>query len=140
MTNAATPTAVLWCVNIHGPDDVIAKPDYLSAVKAANAFNAWWLGYRMQKPLHEQFDARMWAVPTEWPYDAASHAASLGEGSSEYDGIFAALEPNERLIETLTAALASVAADKGHVHLNDDTWFNVQTALAEIAERKGEQS
>ncbi len=33
-------------------------------------------------------------------------------------------------IDALLRALESVAADRGHVHLNHETWFDVQTALA----------
>ena len=32
--------AELWCVNVTGPDDILAMPDYLAAVKVANAINA----------------------------------------------------------------------------------------------------
>lgn len=75
---------VLWCVNIVGPDDVIAVASYLEAVTRANVFNAWWHDYRTERPLDERLDARMWAVPIEWPHDAASHVEALAKPSEEY--------------------------------------------------------
>jgi hypothetical protein len=86
----STDKSVLWCVNIHGPDDVVAVASYLDAVKVAKAFNDWWLGYRTQTPLDELLDARMWAVPIEWPHAAEDHAISLAAGSPEYDGFIKA--------------------------------------------------
>jgi hypothetical protein len=85
MTTETEQKPVLWCVNIHGPDDVIAVASYLDAVKMANAFNAWWLAMREKKPLHEQYDARMWAVPLEWPYSAEIHTEAVASSSDEYD-------------------------------------------------------
>ena len=75
---------LLWCVNIYGPDDVVAVASYLEAVAQANRFNSWWQELRTKQPLHEQFDARMWAVPIEWPHDAVSHAEALAKPSDEY--------------------------------------------------------
>lgn len=117
---AETPT--LWCVNIHGPDDVIAVARYLDAVKMANAFNAWWLDLREKKPLHEQYDARMWAAPLEWPYSAEIHAEAVASPADEYDWLrgvarsgIASAEPAvvvseemvQRGINALNAAMAS---------------------------------
>ncbi|EHK56853.1 hypothetical protein [Allomesorhizobium alhagi] len=82
MTEAAKPT--LWCVNIIGPDDVVAVASYLEAIWQASAFNSWWVQYRTIKPLHEQLDARMWAAPIEWPHSAESHAESLASPPDEY--------------------------------------------------------
>lgn len=75
----------LWAVNIHGPDDLIAAPDYMSAVRMANAFNAWWLNLKMKKPHNDAIDARMWAVPTDWPGDdAQGHTEELSKPHPEY--------------------------------------------------------
>lgn len=75
----------LWAVNIHGPDDLIAAPDYMSAVRMANAFNAWWLNLKMTKPHNDAIDARMWAVPTDWPGDdAQGHTEELSKPHPEY--------------------------------------------------------
>lgn len=91
--HTATPESqpVLWCANILGPDDIVAAGSYLEAVRMAHAFNAWWLDYRAVTPLHEQYDARMWSVPIEWPHSAASHAESLATPSDEYDWLRAAI-------------------------------------------------
>lgn len=81
----AVQAAILWAVNIHGPDDLIAAPDYLSAVRMANAFNAWWLNLKMKQPHNDAIDARMWAVPTDWEgNDARGHADELSKPHPEY--------------------------------------------------------
>jgi hypothetical protein len=85
----------LWCVNIHGPDDVIAVASYIEAAQLANRFNSWWQEYRERKPL-DDLDARMWAVPIEWPHDAESHAQSLAAPSAEYAG-FRSDDPKQRI-------------------------------------------
>ncbi len=98
--------AVLWCVNIQGPDDLVAAPTYLAAARIANAFNAWWVRYRKIKPLHEQFDARMWALPIEWPGgDAESHAKAIASPSTEYQWLIEQAEATQ----TETEHLGSVA-------------------------------
>lgn len=87
--NAHTPT--LWCVNIHGPDDVIATSDYSTAVRLANAFNSWWQAQREQRPLHEN-DPRMWAVPIEWPHSPTGHDEGVkfaARPDAEYAWLFA---------------------------------------------------
>lgn len=88
----------LWCVNIQGPDDLIATVDHLSAVKVANTFNQWWQAQKEKQPQREN-DPRMWAVPIEWPWDADLHAASVSE-------------PGEDYIWLVTLALAGDAVDQ----------------------------
>lgn len=81
----AVKAGTLWAVNIHGPDDLIAAPDYMSAVRMANAFNAWWLNLKAKQPHNDALDARMWAVPTDWPgNDAQGHADELSKPHPEY--------------------------------------------------------
>lgn len=108
---AAAP--VLWCVNIHGPDDVVAVASYLDAVKVAKAFNDWWLAYRTRKPLDERLDARMWATPIEWPYSAEDHAISLAAGSPEYDGFVRQAEA--KLADIVKLPLGVDPHEKGNI-------------------------
>lgn len=68
----------LWCVNIQGPDDVIAVASRLDAIDYAARFNAWWLTRVEADGLHE-YDPTMWAVPTHWPHNADSHAKNLSD-------------------------------------------------------------
>lgn len=82
----------LWCVNIHGPDDVIAAADHFEAVKLANRFNAFWEALKADHPQREH-DPRMWAVPIEWPHGAESHAASIASPSEEYAWLRAERRP-----------------------------------------------
>lgn len=82
----------LWCVNIHGPDDIIAAPDYLTAVRMANAFNDWLLNLKTKQIHDDAIHARMWAVPIEWPRDnAQGHADELSKPHPEYQWLRDAL-------------------------------------------------
>lgn len=72
----------LWCVNIKGPDDIISVPDHLSAVRMANAFNAWWLDLITKTPLTDNHP-RMWAEPIEWPY-SEGHGEDVTDPQNEY--------------------------------------------------------
>lgn len=76
----------LWCVNIHGPDDVVATASYLDAVKVAHRFNAFWLLLKERNGQREN-DPLMWAVPIEWPYSAALHADAVASPSQDYVAI-----------------------------------------------------
>jgi len=125
---AEKTNAVLWCVNIHGPDDVIAVGSYLDAVKVAKAFNDWWLKLRTEKPLDERLDPRMWAVPIEWPHDAEAHAISLMAGSPEYDGFIQAALPSLKQ-RWLVAKAASVA-----IHRERDALLAVTDARFKAVE------
>ncbi|MHC1549419.1 LexA family protein [Phyllobacterium sp. K27] len=100
----------LWAVNIHGPDDLIAVPDYVTAIKIAMPFNYWWLK-RVQADYHE-YDPRMWAVPVEWPHSPDSHAEALASENSEYQWLFdvvakadAVAKPRMSLLPTHIKAL-----------------------------------
>lgn len=103
----ATPCTALWCVNIQGPDDIIAMPDYVSAIKVANKFNAFWL---REKEWRGQtvHDPRMWAIPIEWPGSEQSHAQSLAAPSTEYEAMVAeavAPSPERTLADEIMAEL-----------------------------------
>ncbi|WP_176037657.1 hypothetical protein [Brucella tritici] len=98
MTTLPEEAVTLWAVIIHGPDDLIAAPDYLSAVRMSNAFNAWWLDLKTKQPHNDAIDARMWAIPTDWPgNDAQGHAVELSKPHPEYQWLreaLSALEPS----------------------------------------------
>lgn len=132
----------LWAVNIHGPDDLIAAPDYMSAVRMANAFNAWWLDLKTKQPHNDAIDARMWAVPTDWEgNDARGHADELSKPHPEYQWLrdaLSALEPSaarelaleegdlQELLERLDAGLeyeGELETENDHIEL-----FNVEAA------------
>lgn len=76
-------TNTLWAVHIQGPDDLVPVADYLSAIRCANAFNAWWAGFKTEKPLHD-YDPRMWASPVEWTGDIERHAEWAKNPSPDY--------------------------------------------------------
>lgn len=64
----------LWCVNILGPDDVLAMPDWWAALEEANALNRYFA--RLDETRHES-DPIMRAVVVPWPHSAESHAEDL---------------------------------------------------------------
>ena len=66
----------LWCINITGPDDVIAVSSREDAIRFSKRFNDWWITTIVDKGLHP-YEPTMWAVPVRWPHDSASHAADL---------------------------------------------------------------
>jgi hypothetical protein len=67
---------VLWCVNVHGPDDVYAMPNKAAALEHANELNIYFGKLTNESATHE-YDPIMRAVVIEWPHSAESHAADL---------------------------------------------------------------
>ncbi len=63
----------LWCVEILGPDDIIATESREVAQAMADGFNRWW---REREDRHPD-EPYMEADVIEWPYDAASHQRKL---------------------------------------------------------------
>jgi hypothetical protein len=66
----------LWCVNVHGPDDLYAMPNRAAALECANMMNV----YFATRELCE-FDPVICAVAIEWPYSAESHGDALRDAS-----------------------------------------------------------
>lgn len=62
----------LWCVHVHGPDDVHAMPTRAAALERANEFNEVFGRHNFKEG-----DPIMRAVVIEWPHSAESHAAEL---------------------------------------------------------------
>jgi hypothetical protein len=62
----------MWCVNVHGPDDVYAMPDKASALERANDLNVYFgsLAHGEHAPI-------MRAVVIEWPHNAESFHRAL---------------------------------------------------------------
>jgi hypothetical protein len=74
--------AVLWCVNVHGPDDVYAMPDKASALERANELNVYF-GKMDAASKTPEYDPIMRAVVIEWPHSAESHAEDMAKAVSE---------------------------------------------------------
>jgi hypothetical protein len=70
-------TPELWCVNITGPDDVIAVSSRAEAVDLAARFND--VAVTKFEAAPHEYDPLMWAVPMPWPHSAESHAENLGD-------------------------------------------------------------
>jgi hypothetical protein len=82
----------LWCVNVTGPDDVVATASREQAIAASMWFNQWWITNIASKGLRPN-DPTMWAVPIRWPWSAEAHAeniATRGHGKPDYEDMFAA--------------------------------------------------
>lgn len=73
----------LWCVNVRGPDDVLATPDYVTAMRVANRINVFLEAFYRNREWTEN-DPCTWAIPVEWHGNAESHAESVGSPSAEY--------------------------------------------------------
>lgn len=89
---------VLWCVNVIGPDDVHAAPDFKTAWRWAEAANA---------DLAPRADALnvMWRCTVAvWPWDCASHAEDLKRGGRNSDIDFPALA--EAHVERVARAIS----------------------------------
>ena len=92
----------LWCVNIIGPDDVIAVADYVEAAHVAQTFNTWRVA-DITKRGFDDLEPNMWAAPVLWPHDAPSHAADLARPSTDYAALIA---DARKVRDGLRAALA----------------------------------
>ncbi|WGJ07469.1 hypothetical protein [Brucella intermedia] len=136
MTTLPEEAVTLWAVNIHGPDDLIAAPDYLSAVRMANAFNAWWMNLKTKQPHNDAIDARMWAIPTDWPgNDAQGHAVELSKPHPEYQWLrdtLSALEPSAARELALDVEFATIRAMIYCYEGDSAQAFEAQKALAKI--------
>lgn len=71
---------ILWCCHVRGPDDVIAAPNYETALAWADKINAW---VAARKGQHE-YDPVLSAVPAPWPYSDEIHSEALANPSDEY--------------------------------------------------------
>lgn len=72
--------ATLWCVNIQGPDDVIACRDRADAFRYALWMNLSFLRmYDDPSPYHPTIQA----VIIEWPHSPESHAEDLARRDAE---------------------------------------------------------
>lgn len=87
MTEATkTPTDILWCCHVRGPDDVHAAPDYATALKwsdISNAINWRGLGGTVVPPASYD-DCLLKAAPAVWPWSAESHAESLPKSIADW--------------------------------------------------------
>ncbi|MBA8838342.1 hypothetical protein [Ochrobactrum sp. RH2CCR150] len=137
----AVQAETLWAVNTHDPDDLIAAPDYLSAVRMSNAFNAWWLSLKVKHPHNDAIDARMWAVPTDWPEnDAQAHADELSKPHPEYQWLrdasaaphLAAVWVNVDEIEAARKAVEELAHVQMNLPLED--WSRISSAILSALE------
>jgi hypothetical protein len=80
------PTAKLWCVNILGPDDVVAAGSYIEALTVSHLLNDRLL--RLARKNWTENDPRLWAAPAPWPHSAEGHAKSLASPGDDFSGMF----------------------------------------------------
>ena len=69
----------LWCVNVLGPDDLVAFESRAEAVKWATQMNAifWAKEFNRNDPI-------MNFIVTQWPGKAEGHAENLARGDARF--------------------------------------------------------
>lgn len=75
----------LWMLNIEGPDDIVAAPSYIEAVKVQAEFNAYWAEVKSRHPSPDHYPTLI-AVIHEWDGTREDHAASVAEYWADYQG------------------------------------------------------
>lgn len=86
----------LWMLNIEGPDDIVAAPSFMEAVKVRDEFNAYWAAVKAGHPSPCHYPT-LRAVIHEWDGTATEHAASVTEYWADYLGYDEALESLRKL-------------------------------------------
>jgi hypothetical protein len=86
----AAQTSKLWMLHILGPDDIVAAPSFMEAVKVAGEFNAFWHEYTEQRRAENPNAPDHWptvnAVIEEWDGSAVEHIASVQTYWADYLG------------------------------------------------------
>jgi hypothetical protein len=104
MAPADVVDTTLWCVNITGPDDVIAVASRAEAVTLAARFNNWWMERFPAATLHP-YEPTTWAVPIPYPNSPEGHAEALAD-RGEYEWLFAEPTPSRESSDELAALAA----------------------------------
>ena len=65
-------STVLWALHVRGPDNVLAMPDYETAVAFAD-----WLTAVDRGNMADELCPLFAALPCEWPWSAERHAADI---------------------------------------------------------------
>jgi hypothetical protein len=81
----------LWMLNIEGPDDIVAAPSFMDAIKVRDDFNAYWAAIKAAHSSPEHFPT-LRAVIHEWDGTPEEHAANVAEYWLEYIGFDEALK------------------------------------------------
>jgi hypothetical protein len=84
--------ADLWAVHIQGPDDILAVPDYVTAVQVADRFNGYWRS-KIEKSGITENDPRPWAEPIKWSGSIEQHTARAVKPDEEYAQFFVDPDP-----------------------------------------------
>lgn len=73
----------LWMLNIEGPDDIVAAPSFLEAVKVRDEFNAYWREVKARHSDPDSFPV-LHAVIQEWDDSPELHAISANFHWGDY--------------------------------------------------------
>lgn len=68
-------TAILWCCHVRGPDDVLAAPDYATALQWSDMIMA--INFAGDQKPQALDDMLLKPAPALWPYSAEAHANAL---------------------------------------------------------------
>jgi hypothetical protein len=79
----------LWCCHVRGPDDVLAAPDYATALAWSDQL------LEIDRDVdHSDADRPfLSAVPAPWPYSEADHAANIKKSADYFGNSFLKLKP-----------------------------------------------
>ncbi len=78
----AAQVGTLWMLNIEGPDDIVAAPSFIEAVKVAAEFNAYWREYTARAAARTGDQGNfptIRAVILPWDASPEAHAESVEE-------------------------------------------------------------
>ena len=65
---------ILWALYVRGPDDVVAMPDYKTAV----AFSDWFTAVDRAN-IADEMAPVFAAIPMQWPWSADEHADEIAQ-------------------------------------------------------------
>jgi len=80
----------LWMLNIEGPDDIVAAPSFMDAIKVRDDFNAYWTTYKNAHSSPDHFPT-LRAVVHEWDGTPDEHADNVAKYWGDMQGYDLAL-------------------------------------------------
>jgi hypothetical protein len=85
----AAKDSKLWMLNIEGPDDIVAAPSFMEAIKVRDEFNEYWRVYNakcVENGRNPDHLPTLRAVIMEWDGTEQAHANSLSKYWPDYIG------------------------------------------------------
>lgn len=122
----------LWCIHVHGPDDLIPMPDREFAEQKLIDFEVGWAKHLARHP-----DWGLTEHPVEimpWPHTAAEHAEDLAKlREDDPNGWLTLSDPapaEEEHAEATVTDPTCTAVDDGEI--SDETWATIRRETREM--------